>query len=100
MERDADSRLLRFNIPFELRLFFRCKRFGGAKQRAELEFVMDRDAYNNRRSISDLAGVDIIAHNNKGDVIVAEVGNRLQNTPGISPALGDERLQKRHLRNL
>jgi hypothetical protein len=65
-ELDADSRLPRFNMPFELGLFLGAKRFGGQPHNRKKTLIFDRDRFRYQSYISDIAGQDIHPHN--GDV--------------------------------
>lgn len=70
--------LPRFNMPFELGLFFGAKRFGDKVQREKVALVFDRDQYRYQSFISDLSGVDIKAHRNNAEEIIGQVRNWLK----------------------
>lgn len=61
-ELDATSNLPRFNMPFELGLFYGARRYGGAKQNAKVFIIFDTERFRFQQFISDIAGVDIRAH--------------------------------------
>jgi hypothetical protein len=54
----------RFNMPFELGVFFGAKRLGGAEHRTKNAMVLENVKYSAQQMISDLNGVDPRAHNN------------------------------------
>lgn len=78
-ELDAVSNLPRFNMPLELGIFLGAKRYGGIPQRAKRLLVLDVEQYRYQRFISDLAGVDIHAHNGNPDRAIRETRNWLAN---------------------
>ena len=59
---DSATNLPRFNMPFELGLFFGAKRFGRAEQRLKTCLILDVERYRYQKFISDIAGQDIAAH--------------------------------------
>lgn len=65
-EVDGDPPLPRFNMPFELGLFLAAKRFGGCKQKLKATLIMEAERYRFQRTLSDIAGQDVVAH--AGDV--------------------------------
>lgn len=54
--------LPRFNMPFELGLFLGAQRFGGRRQKRKQTLVMVRSKHVLGKYLSDLAGVDPVAH--------------------------------------
>jgi hypothetical protein len=54
---------------------------------------MDREKYRYQKFISDLAGVDIEAHGNNPEDVLAHVRDWLRNTPGKRPAMGSNDLK-------
>ena len=78
-ELDAVSTLPRFNMPLELGIFLGAKRYGGTPQRAKRLLVLDVEQFRYQRFISDLAGVDIHAHNGNPDRALRETRNWLAN---------------------
>ena len=49
-------------MPLEQGIFLGAKRFGGTKQRDKRLLIFDIEAYRYQKFISDLAGIDIHAH--------------------------------------
>jgi hypothetical protein len=66
---DTVNHLPRFNMPFELGIFFGARTYGGKDQRLKRALVLDIEKYRYQRFISDLAGYDIRAHG--GDPVAA-----------------------------
>ena len=61
-ELDEVTSLPRFNMPFELGLFLGSKRFGDDDQKSKRCIVFDTEPYRCQKFISDLSGVDVMAH--------------------------------------
>jgi hypothetical protein len=62
-ELDPHNNLPRFNMPLELGLFLGAKRFGENDQKKKRCLILDIQQYRYQQFISDLAGMDISAHN-------------------------------------
>jgi hypothetical protein len=62
VELDLKTKLPRFNMPFELGMFFAAKRFGSGRQRRKIALVLDSRSYRYRTSLSDISGQDIAVH--------------------------------------
>ncbi|MBL0358722.1 MAG: hypothetical protein IPP72_18480 [Chitinophagaceae bacterium] len=67
----------RFNMPFELGLFFGARRFGNKIQREKNALIFDSDNTRYRQFISDLSGVDIKAHQNNPAAAIRSVAEWL-----------------------
>lgn len=65
----------RFNMPFELGLFFGASRFGNKKQKSKQALIFEKSKYSYQQSISDLNGVDTKAHNNSTEDVIKELRN-------------------------
>ena len=70
--------LPRFNMPFELGIFYGAKRFGEKQQKNKNALVFERIKFSYQNFISDLSGVDIKAHNNNKETILRSIRNWLQ----------------------
>lgn len=64
-ELDGVNQLPRFNMPFELGLFLGASRFGRGTQRSKRCLILDRTRHRYQKFISDIAGQDISAHDDK-----------------------------------
>ena len=62
--------LPRFNMPFELGIFFGAKKFGGLKQKRKTALVLEHTRYLYQQYISDLNGIDIKDHNNDPEKVI------------------------------
>lgn len=73
VELDKITKLPRFNMPFELGIFF------GLKSKDEMKkcLVLDKDKYRYRKSLSDIAGGDIYGHDNSIDEVIKSIRNWL-----------------------
>lgn len=65
--------LPRFNMPLELGLFLGAAKYGGPDQRRKIALVLDRERFRFQRYLSDIAGQDIRAHDNKPENIIQEM---------------------------
>lgn len=77
-ELDPKSKLPRFNMPFELGLFFGAKRFGKKMQNKKVCLVLDRHQYRYQKMLSDISGMDIRVHKNKEKLLISEIRDWLQ----------------------
>lgn len=59
---DKANGLPRFNMPFELGIFYGAKHFGTADQRKKDGLVLEKERFRYQKFISDLAGVDVNKH--------------------------------------
>lgn len=62
VEFSRNSKLPRFNMPFECGLFWGNLEYGNAKQKTKRILVLDSQPYRYQASLSDIAGQDIQAH--------------------------------------
>lgn len=58
------NKLPRFNMPFELGLFFGASKFGSSKQKSKNALIMEGTKYLYQQYLSDINGIDTKAHNN------------------------------------
>ena len=65
--------LPRFNMPFELGIFFGAKHFGNKKQKEKNALIFDSELFRYQQFISDLNGVDIKAHQNNPQLAIKKV---------------------------
>jgi hypothetical protein len=63
----------RFNMPFELGIFFGAKRFGLKEQKNKSALIFEKAQFSYQQYISDLNGVDTKAHNNEPETAVKKV---------------------------
>lgn len=72
-----ENNLPRFNMPFELGLFFGAQCYGNGIQRNKVALIFDKEQFRYQQFISDLNGVDIKAHQNNPDMAIQKVRNWL-----------------------
>ncbi len=70
--------LPRFNMPFELGIFFGARRFGGEVQKSKVALILERERYLYQQYISDLNGIDTKAHHNQPEKAIKIVRDWLQ----------------------
>lgn len=68
----------RFNMPFELGIFFGAKKIGTVLQRNKTALIFERVKYTYQQFISDLNGIDTKAHSDDPIIIVREIRNWLK----------------------
>lgn len=76
-ELDHQTGLPRFNMPFELGIFWGAKKFGTKKQKEKNALILEKEKYSYQKYFSDLNGVDVKAHLNKPEQIISSVRNWL-----------------------
>jgi hypothetical protein len=70
--------LPRFNMPFELGLFFGAQCYGNKRQRDKNAIIFDRIPFRYQKFISDLNGVDVKAHKNNISKITKQIRDWLK----------------------
>ncbi len=68
-----DAGFPRFNMPFELGLFFGARKLGTPKQRNKNAIVFEKKQYVYQNYISDLSGIDTKAHKNDPQIIIEKI---------------------------
>ncbi|MEJ7821511.1 MAG: hypothetical protein WKF85_04275 [Chitinophagaceae bacterium] len=103
----------RFNMPFELGLFFGCRKFGDDQHKVKNALIFEKKKYSYLHYISDLNGIDTKSHGNNSfeairkvrtwlyssskrslpgeEAIITDYKVFLSNLPGILKALGVKR---------
>ena len=74
-ELDRNSKLPRFNMPFELGLFLGAKELGSRLHKTKNCLILDKEMYRYQAFLSDIAGSDIKAHDNNDKKIIKIVRN-------------------------
>lgn len=86
----AAGEYYRLNMPFELGLDFGCRHYGGQRMRERKLLVLEAKPYRYQAAVSDLAGIDIEAHDDEPYLLIGKVRNWLCNVTSRSasaPAL-------------
>ena len=97
-ELQAKSRLPRFNMPFELGIFFGAKEFGGADEQLKSCLVMDREPDRYRAFLSDIAGQEVKGHGNEAEKAVSELRKFLRTESRRSDIPGQRAIWERFKR--
>ncbi len=77
VEPDPTSELPRFNMPFELGLFYGAKYFDSSNQERKQCIVLEAERYRYQQFISDIAGMDITPHENSPGKLIVVLRNWL-----------------------
>lgn len=81
----------RMNMPFELGMDFACRKYGGPDMAAKKILVLEEQPYRYQAALSDLAGVDIDAHQGNYRLAVRRVRNWLSGMPRFE-VIGAEKI--------
>lgn len=68
----------RFNIPFELGLFFGARLYGNKGQKIKNALILERNPYSYQQLISDINGIDVKAHQDDPFRIIRHISNWLR----------------------
>lgn len=85
----AAGEFYRMNMPFELGLDHACRRFGLAERQNKTILVLEHTRYDTQRTLSDIAGWDIVAHSGDFQKAVRHVRTWLvaqAEAPKVGPA--------------
>ena len=78
VELDEVTELPRFNMPFELGIFYGAKKFGtDKKSKSKSCIIFEKEKYSYQKFISDILGVDIKNHDNSPENIIFAIRNWL-----------------------
>jgi len=100
------AQLPRFNMPFELGIFFGAKNLGNIHQKKKIALVLEKTKYSYQQFISDLNGMDTKEHNNDPVVALRKVRDWLRTSsgratiPGHAILLGQYQQFMEHLPDL
>lgn len=72
---DINTNFPRFNMPFELGLFWGAKLNGNKLQKSKVALILETEKYSYKKYLSDINGVDIKAHNNSIETIIKHIRN-------------------------
>lgn len=70
---DETHNLPRFNMPFEYGVFYGSQRFGDSEDNKKCSLVLEKEAYSYQKFLSDIAGIDVVAHNNNKDTLITSI---------------------------
>lgn len=80
VELDENLKLPRFNMPFELGIFYSAKVFGKKYQRMKNCIVLEKYRHRYQKFISDISGVDVTPHGNSVKKSIFAIRNWLVTT--------------------
>lgn len=86
---ESEKGLPRFNMPFELGLFFGAQRYGDSRQKSKNTIILDCSQHRYKKFISDLNGVDIESHSNHPEKAIKLIRDWLKNESGRSTLPGE-----------
>jgi hypothetical protein len=89
------ANLPRFNMPFELGVFFGAKHFGDIMQNRKNALILERDKYVYQQFISDLNGIDTKAHYNDPVIAMTRVHSWLNTASRRTKTIPGEALLRR-----
>jgi hypothetical protein len=75
----------RMNMPFELGMDFGARRYGDGAMKTKAILVLEHTIYDTKKSLSDIAGWDVLAHDGNYDMAVRQVRNWMVQAAGASP---------------
>ena len=75
-----ENGLPRFNMAFELGIFFGIKNHGNDNQKGKIALILEREKYLYQQYFSDLNGIDTTAHNNDPFTVIKIVRDWLQSS--------------------
>jgi hypothetical protein len=79
---DPLTNLPRFNMPFELGVFWGMKKNGNKLQQSKVALIFEYEKYSYQKYLSDINGVDIKAHDNTADKMIRHIRNWLYTSTG------------------
>ena len=81
----------RFNMPFELGIFFGASKFGNNTQKKKVALVFEETKYSYQQIISDLNGIDTKAHSSNTEKLIRELRNWIKiQKPNLEISLASE----------
>ena len=72
----------RFNMPFELGIFFGAKNLGDKTQKSKNALIFEQEKYAYQKYISDLNGIDTKAHSNQPGIAMEKIRDWLRTASG------------------
>lgn len=73
VEVDVTSGLPRFNMPFELGIFYGAKQLGADFHKKKSCLILEKEPYRYHQFISDIAGIDVTPHENDARKLIIEI---------------------------
>lgn len=85
-----ENNLPRFNMPFELGIFFGAKRYGNKIQKNKSALIFEKTKYLYQQYISDINGIDTKDHKNDPEIAIQKVREWLRSTSRRTTLPGHE----------
>lgn len=95
VEPDVPSGLPRFNMPFELGVFYSAKHFGTTPQKRKCSLILEKEPHRYQQFISDISGIDVTPHNNNPKKLIFEIRQWLHTSSQRSTIPPKEVIYKR-----
>lgn len=73
VELDSEHKLPRFNMPFELGLFYSAKHFGDKNQKCKKFLILENEKFSTKKYLSDISGIDVNCHMNSEERLIKEL---------------------------
>lgn len=74
----SSNNLPRFNMPFELGIFYGAKKFGDQYQKTKNALIFEKHKYLYQQYISDISGIDTKAHGNDTEIVICKIRDWLR----------------------
>jgi hypothetical protein len=84
--------LYRMNMPFELGMDFACRRFGCGHLRGKQILVLEQTTFRYQAALSDMAGIDALAHEGKHELAVKRVRDWLAGMQEFDRRLSERKI--------
>jgi hypothetical protein len=94
-ELDRTSALPRFNMPLELGIDIGCRAFGSGQNHKSF-LIFDRDRFRFQAYVSDIAGQDVVNHENDPERAIARVRDWLRTETGRTDIAGATAMQSKY----
>ncbi|MGB9180510.1 MAG: hypothetical protein WCB68_14855 [Pyrinomonadaceae bacterium] len=78
----------RLNMPFELGIDYSCRRFASTYLKKKRCLILGKGAFDYKKALSDISGVDIKNHDNKPAKLVQAIRNWFVETVGLKNVAG------------
>lgn len=89
------SGLPRFNMPFELGVFYGSQRFGNGNHKKKSCLILEKEQYRYQKFISDISGIDVTPHKNSAKNLILEVRRWLHTSSKRVTIPPGEKINKR-----
>ncbi len=93
---DSQTKLPRFNMPFELGMFLAAKRFGTGRQSEKVCLILDSEKHRYQKYISDISGQDIRTHRGRPREAIKVVRDWLRDASKRTTIPGGSEIHRRY----